>query len=50
MVLCGVSYQEFLSRFSHVHVGFLRISLRVSFRVSLGFHLGFDLGFLYGII
>ena len=30
---CRVSYQEILSRFSNVHVGF--------FKVSLGFHSGF---------
>ena len=55
-----VSYQEILSRFSNVHVGFFRVSLtfylgfhsgflwaslRVSFRVFLGFHVGFDSGF-----
>ena len=33
-----VSYQEFLSRFSIVHVGF--------FRASLTFHLGFHSEFL----
>ena len=33
-----VSFQEILSRFSNVHVGF--------FKVSLGFHLGFHSGFL----
>ena len=33
MVSCTVSYQDFLSGFSNVHVGF--------FRAFLGFHLGF---------
>ena len=49
-VSCKVSYQDFLSGFSNVHVGFFRASWGFHLGFHWAFHLRFHLEFLLGFI